>query len=116
MAGTEGWQKALELLEPLDAQIDIALSQGDVDSAMRLAFGGAVQAASSVREPSALPSVHKVYVELTPLPFVVFEDGTLADGGVYVNLIYQCWDIAPAQVKLLVSGWNNAAHWTVDSA
>ena len=68
-ARTGDWQKALAVLQPLEAQIDAALAAGDVDAAMNLAFDGAAEAASLVSEEAGVPGgsrVHSVYVELTP--------------------------------------------------
>jgi hypothetical protein len=121
-AGTGDWQKALEMLQPLKAQIDNALAIGDVDAAMHLAFNGAAEAASLVSE-APVPGgarVHGVYVELAPKSLTVYDDGTLGEDGTYVNLAYQCEDIELGQAELLAGSWDpvilSASHWTVDSS
>lgn len=93
MAGESGWEQALKRLEPLDAQLDAALAEGDAQAALRLAFDGASDAVSLLADPSAGPGVHRVYVEFTPLPLVVHADGTMGEQRTCVNLMYQRWDV-----------------------
>lgn len=93
---SEGWQEVLAALSPIEVQLDAALAAGDVESAVRLAFGGAQEAVSLLTDTCAAPGAarwHKVYVELTPLSLDAFEDGTLAENGAYVNLEYQGWAV-----------------------
>jgi hypothetical protein len=90
------WQAALEALRPLEARLEAALSAGDVESAMRMAFRGAQEAVALVADAGPevnAPRLHRVYVELTPLPLDAFEDGTLSENGAYVRLEYQGWTI-----------------------
>jgi hypothetical protein len=90
------WQTALEALRPLEARLEAALSAGDVESAMRMAFRGAQEAVALVADAGPevhAPRLHRVYVELTPLPLDAFEDGTLSENGAYVRLEYQGWAV-----------------------
>ncbi len=93
MATTETWQAALDALRPLEARLDAALSAGDTASAIRIAFEGAAAAVGLVGETGpdeGTARLHRVYVELTPLPLDAYEDGTLGENGAYVHLAYQC--------------------------
>lgn len=111
----ESWQAAIEALRPLDARLDAALFTGDVESAVRLAFSGAQDAAARVaasRAETDPARLHKVYVELTPLPLDAFEDGTLGENGTYVNFAYQCESGPAAEAWDFGSG----AAWLVDSS
>jgi hypothetical protein len=111
----ESWQAAIESLRPLDARLDAALFTGDVESAVRLAFSGAQEAAALVAERSAeteAARLQRVYVELTPLPLDAFEDGTLGENGTYVNFTYQAESLAAAEAWDLGS----RAAWFVDSS
>ena len=122
-AKTGDWQRALEMLQPLRAQIDAALAAGDVDAAVNLAYNGATEVAYLVSDAPVAPGgsrVHSVYVELAPQALDVYDDGTLRENGTYVNLAYQCQDIAPAEAELLADNWDGAtlgaAYLTVDSS
>jgi hypothetical protein len=109
------WQAAIEVLRPLDARLDAALFAGDVESAVRLAFSGAQEAAALVAGSAAEPgtaTLHKVYVELTPLPLDAFEDGTLGENGAYVDLEYGCESFSPAEA----CKYQSQAVWLVDSS
>ncbi len=96
----EGWQQALAVLEPLDAQLDAVLAAGDVNAALRLAFEGASEAVRWVAEPpEGAAGLHGVWIELTPLPLMSNEDGTLSENRTYVTLAYQRWDVAKGEAE-----------------
>ncbi len=123
MTDAHDWQSALDMLSPLEAQIDAALAVGNVESAMAIAFGGASRAVALVAGPSSAEEtahgtakVHGVVVELTPLPLDTYEDGTLSENGAYVSLTYQSWAMTPAQAERMAGEWAGAAGWTVDSS
>lgn len=118
MVNTEGWQTALEVLRPLEARLDAVLSAGDVAAATRLAFSAASQAATLVAEPTgtAQATIHRVLVELTPLPLDTLDDGTLTENGVYVTLTYGSWDVTPTEAEQIAGAWSSLTGWTVDSS
>lgn len=126
MANTQGWEKALELLEPLNAQLDAALAAGDEQHALRLAFQGAAEAAQLVAESdgesyAGQANLHEVYVELTAAPLATYEDGTLGEDRTYVKLAYQRWQVAEEQIEqlagdLLACGHGISPNWAVDSS
>jgi hypothetical protein len=109
------WQTVLIALQPLEAQLDAALANGDVAAAVRLAFGAAEEAVRQVGDDRS-GMLHQVYVELTPRPLAAFEDGTLGDNGAYVNLKYQGWCVAPDEAEQLAAEWGNPGHWALDSS
>jgi hypothetical protein len=95
--------------------LDAALLAGDVESAVRLAFGGAQEAAALVAGSAGGPGsarLHRVYVELTPLPLDAFEDGTLGENGAYVDLEYGCESLSPAEA----CRFQSQVAWLVDSS
>jgi hypothetical protein len=120
---TGDWQKVLERLQPLKAEIDAALAVGDIDAAMQLAFQRAADAVSLMSMAPVMPGearVHSVYVELAPQRLAVLEDGTLEEKGMFVHLAHRCQDIVWAEADLLACNWKDAArdapYWAVDSS
>ena len=69
------------------------------------AFDGATQTVEALApEPvrtTDLTTVHAVWVELTPLPLAAQSDGTLVDGGTYVSLEYQRYDLTDDETVAL---------------
>ncbi len=116
---SEGWQQALAVLEPLDAQLDAALAAGDVKAALRLTFQGASEAVRWVADAADSGArLHRVWVELTPLPLASNADGTLSEDRAYVSLAYQCWDVAEGEAERLARELASGAHctnWSADS-
>jgi hypothetical protein len=126
MAKGADWQAAIEILRPLEAILWAAEARGNRRAALQCAFKGASQAVNALTEeaPGAfgLTTVHDVWVELTALPLVARNDGTLIDNGTYVSLEHRQYEVTDQEAAALAArladrlGSNNGDVEILDSA
>jgi hypothetical protein len=126
MAKGADWQAAIEILRPLEAILWAAEARGNRREALQCAFKGASQAVNALAEeaPGAfgLTTVHDVWVELTALPLVARNDGTLIDTGTYVSLEHRQYEVTDQEAAALAArladrlGSNNGDVEILDSA
>lgn len=123
MTETANWQAALEILRPLEAILYAAEARGNCREALRRAFDNASEAVTALAGEAPAPggrtTVHGVWVELTALPLVAQDDGTLVDGGAYVSLEHQQIEVADEEAAALATrlagqlsltgGWSDVA-------
>lgn len=108
MAERANWQAALEILRPLEVILYAAEARGDCREALQCAFKNAseavtVLAGKEAPAPCGLTTVHGVWVELTALPLIAREDGTLVDGGAYVSLEHQQVEVTDEEAAALAA-------------
>lgn len=101
------WQAALEILRPLEVILYAAEASGDCREALQYAYRSASEAvtmlAGEAPAPCGLTTVHGVWVELTALPLVARDDGTLIDGGAYVSLEHQQYEVTDEEAAVLAA-------------
>lgn len=101
------WQAALEILRPLEVILYAAEARGDCREALQYAYQRASEAITmlSGEAPAAcgLTTVHGVWVELTALPLIARDDGTLIDGGAYVSLAHQQVEVTDEEAAVLAA-------------
>jgi len=107
MTGKADWQTALEILRPLEVVLYAAEARDDCREALQYAYKSASEAVTVLAGGTAgacgLTTVHGVWVELTALPLVARDDGTLVDGGAYVSLEHQQYEVTDEEAAALAS-------------
>jgi len=121
------WQAALEILKPLEVILYAAEARGDYREALQCAYRSASEAVTIIagEAPAAcgLNTVHGVWIELTALPLVARDDGTLVDRGAYVSLEHQQYAVTDEEAAALASrlagqsgitgGWSDVLGFSV---
>ena len=116
------WQAALEILRPLEVVLYAAEARGNCRDALQHAYNSASEAVTMLagEAPAAcgLTAVHSVWIELTALPLVARDDGTLVDSGAYVSLEHRQYEVTDEEAAALATrlacqlgragGWSDA--------
>jgi hypothetical protein len=93
----------LDALSPLRDELDAALSRGDEETALRLAYAALSDIADllAAARGDLLQAwqvrIHALLVELKALPLQPDTDGTLKEQGTAVNVMYRNWAIDQSQ-------------------